>query len=130
MLAHWSNGSWTNMGGPGAVTGDDIVKISGASQSDIWAVTAIAAGNQQLLHYDGTAWTVNTTSTPPLWNDVWAEGVRDAWAVGPQGAIEHWDGATWERSDLATGDNLRWVTGSGPGDRWIAAQTYLLHWTN
>ena len=59
---------------------------------------------------------------------------NDVWAVGDNGTIIHWDGATWKESVAAFQVNkkkpdLHGVWGSGPNDVWIVGDGVALHHT-
>jgi hypothetical protein len=85
--------------------------IHGTSASDIFAV------GTEVQHFDGTAWTVMEGPTEVL-NDVFAVAPNDVWAVGENGYITHYDGATWTTVPSGTTRRLLAVHGSGPTDLW------------
>jgi hypothetical protein len=65
-------------------------------------VTVVGNGGT-ILHYDGSTWqTQTTTTTEDLWG-VWGAAPDDLWAVGGRGRAEgqdtilHYDGATWTK---------------------------------
>jgi len=71
----------------------------GFSSSDITTVGA----DGTILHYDGSAWTAQTTTTTEdLWG-VWGAAPDDLWAVGGRGRAEgqqtilHYDGQSWTK---------------------------------
>lgn len=53
---------------------------------------------------------------------LWGSGPNDVWAVGPHGAIAHYDGKTWTEKDPITTKSLVGVSGSGPDDVWAVGQ--------
>ena len=56
---------------------------------------------------------------------LWAARADDAWAVGPVGAILHWDGGTLEVVPVPTVAPLRAVWGSAPDDVWAVGDAVL-----
>ncbi len=53
----------------------------------------------------------------------------DAWAVGPNGAIMHWDGALWQSVASPTTTSLAALDMLSAGDGWaVGAQGVILHW--
>ena len=77
----------------------DLGSVSGTASNDVWAT-----GNQ-VLHWDGEAWTV--VPIPPdspsqFWSDVWAVSPNDVWVTGDQVAA-HFDGSSWTVDTLITG---------------------------
>lgn len=65
-------------------------------------ITVVGNGGT-ILHYDGAAWTAQTTTvTEDLWG-VWGAAPDDLWAVGGRGRAEgqdtllHYDGTSWRK---------------------------------
>lgn len=54
---------------------------------------------------------------------VWGSGKNDVWAVGSNGAVIHWDGASWVTTSTNRANTFNAVWGSGPNDVWIASAT-------
>ncbi len=59
------------------------------SSSDGWA-----AGTGYIYHYDGYAWSLNTTVSSIIY-DLDMISSTDGWAVGNGGKLYHWDGTSW-----------------------------------
>jgi hypothetical protein len=94
--------------------GNSLASISGSSADDVWAVGDAGA----IVHWDGHSWTQVPSGVQSPLRGVWADGPRDAWAVGD--VILHWDGMTWSVA-RAPAPNVFWqaVWGAGPSDVWI-----------
>ena len=113
----------------------DAQAIWGTSSTDIWVVTNCHAGETpDVVHWDGTSWTVTVLDPSVTQNylyAVWADAPDDVWAVGGGGAIVHYDGAAWSSVVTGNGANatLFSVWGSGPDDVWAAgASGTVVHW--
>jgi hypothetical protein len=52
--------------------------------------------------------------------DVTAVSSSDAWAVGTQGSILHWDGTNWKLVPSGTLQDLQGVSGSASNNVWVA----------
>jgi hypothetical protein len=79
--------------------GYSAVGVSGASNTDVWAVGGNFSSNAPPLamHWDGRAWTQFPVANGFL-QDVADISPNDAWAVGPGGYsiyVQHWDGNAW-----------------------------------
>ena len=59
---------------------------------------------------------------------VWGSSASDVWAVGPKGAVAHFDGGAWTLSPNLTSKNLSAVSGSAADDVWaVGEQGTTLH---
>ncbi len=91
-----------------------------ASESPAIAVDASDARSEG----DGSCSDDGWCLVEPPWNgdltlvSLWGSSKNDVWAVGSRGAIFHWDGSAWQRSDTGVDRVIRRVWGSGPGDVW------------
>lgn len=63
--------------------------VWGQSGNDVFAV------GRSILHYDGAAWSRDTSWTGLSLAGVWGTSGRDVFAVGYQGEIVHFDGSAW-----------------------------------
>ncbi|HYP41261.1 MAG TPA: S-layer homology domain-containing protein [Chloroflexia bacterium] len=123
--------------------------IAAVSANDIWAVGA--GGDRALVqHWDGSAWSIASTSNYGVLNAVTVISANDVWAVGHDGPytlIMHWNGTQWSAtssSNGCVGDSdsfsvLNGVAGSSSNDVWAVgtcgsihtpenAEALLLHW--
>ena len=126
--------------------GYSLAAIDEVSPTDIWAVGArgdagaggALAGMQShsfVVNYDGTGW--RETGVPdvgPL-TAVAATGDDNAWALGPSGAILHWDGGQWQTVVTALQDGgavLHGLAALGPNDVWavgsVRGAPYAVRW--
>lgn len=61
--------------------------------------------------------------------DVWVRTSFDAWAVGAQGAVYHWNGNTWRPVPTGTNADLHAVWGRAADDLYIVGDSgTVLHW--
>jgi hypothetical protein len=61
---------------------------------------------------------------------VWGSSKDDVWMVGTQGAIVHWNGASFTTTPSGTKNALFAVTGTGPADVWaVGSRETVLHST-
>ena len=94
------------------------------------------AGGQLLLRNTGNGW--SKAPYPAYFLDVnamWGRSASDVWAVGSQGFVYHYDGATWSNPDtgisssLAKVLNLYAVAGTDTGEVWALGQNgQFLHY--
>jgi hypothetical protein len=61
--------------------------------------------------------------------EIWAVGEDDVWAVGKSGTAVHWDGSDWTVIDTCVGVTLYSVWGATPDDVWaVGGGGTVLHW--
>jgi hypothetical protein len=81
---------------------------------------AIAVGDSGLVvHYDGTAWTPQTSGTTQHLNAVWGSGSGTGaaiFAVGNGGTILSFDGTSWQAQASGTTQPLYGIWGTSPSD--------------
>ncbi|MBE7162586.1 MAG: hypothetical protein INR72_15210, partial [Williamsia herbipolensis] len=131
LMARFDGRSWHRVAVPG-VDGNGADVLSMASADDGWATLFHdgAAGHRfQLLHWNGSAWSLVGPRTGP--NGV-VRSVRsvvdispsDAWAGTSSPNLLHWDGSRWSDVPFQLGDRdfsyLEEVAASGSGDVWAA----------
>jgi hypothetical protein len=135
--------------------------VAATSATNAWAVGSEhdrAAGGVNLMlieHWNGHAWKVQSSPTPPgddggALTGVAATSATNAWAVGAYqrhgvGAvtvIERWNGHAWKIQSSpnpggGSGSELNAVTATSAGNAWAvgdtnftggAARTLILHW--
>ena len=120
-VEHFDGTSWTQE----VASGARFTSIFGSFRTDVWAV-----GLGGVQHYDGTRWSPVTppAGTPPL-AAVWASQLWDAWFVGAQGTILHWNGSTLMPFPSVTTVDLTCVTGTSASDVWAGGKDgTLLNW--
>lgn len=96
-------------------------------------VVIALAGQQGMLHWNGTAWSQMIGGGPnagPQCNGVWGSSSTDVWFVCAGASILfHFDGtALTKQSGLPTTTDLYGVSGSGPNDVWVVGkQGTIMH---
>jgi len=104
--------------------------VWGNSPTDVWTVgyeATTLAGT--LLHWNGAAWSADTSTARPPMFDVWGSGPTDLWAMGDQGTILHGNGSTWLATASGTTSTFNGIWGSGPRDVWaIEFPGTMRHW--
>jgi hypothetical protein len=94
----------------------------------IEGVTFGAIGSEDLVSYDGAAWSPMPVPTGETLYGLWGLTPDDVFAVGRNGTILHYDGITWEIQDSGVLVDLHAVSGTGPTDVYAAGDDLtLLH---
>jgi hypothetical protein len=88
-VARWDGNAWTTLEETGLFSGAEGVWGFGAS--DVW----LATGDEELAHWDGTAWTLAELDVFGGPRSLWGSAPDDLWGVGDFGSIVHYDGAEW-----------------------------------
>jgi hypothetical protein len=110
-------------GGGGEPVGRALLGIWGSGPRDVFAV-----GNRgTILHYDGSAWSAQTSGTVEELHGVWGSGPGDVFAVG-SGTMLHYDGTAWREQTLGIRPDLSAVWGSGPTNLYAVGDV-ILHGT-
>jgi hypothetical protein len=115
-----------------------LVDTGGADLLSVWAATrdrVFAVGDGHILQWDGKSF-VATTFAGKSFRAVGGSGPDDAWAVGKDGVVMHWDGTGWTSVSVTTaslsGAYLNGVWALGPRDVWIvgwnATSALAFHW--
>src|SRR5439155_1520783 len=98
--------------------------VDGADLAAVWSASAgnaFAVGDAgKILHYNGTAWSVQVTGTqangqPVFFSSVWGGSGADVYAVGDFGAIAHYNGTSWAFQPSPTTADLFGVWGNAAG---------------
>ena len=75
------------------ISGTDVFAVGG--EGGCWDVN-VCFGYGIILHYGGTSWdTVSVPEEVELLTGVWGSSASDVFAVGEEGTVLHYDGATW-----------------------------------
>ena len=131
-LLHWNGSTWSNTASPLPTgTTQFFRSVWGSGPGDVWAVGSPSCkpegfgqvcSDDDVLHWNGSEWSVAAGATRAGLTDVWGSGPDDVWAVSngsPGAVILHWAGSAWSG---AGPDNLNYaagsVWGSGPSDVW------------
>ncbi|HCY75908.1 MAG TPA: hypothetical protein DHV28_08290 [Ignavibacteriales bacterium] len=125
---HWDGQSWELKKVKTLFRGNIItIPISGIfafSPIDIWMVGSLP------IHGDGTAWImydVRTTIDPNLsLSKGWGTSPNNAYFVGENGSIAHYNGNNWSKIESGTDVDLKDVYGTKDGSIvWISGKTEL-----
>ncbi len=103
VVLRFENGvGWVDTGFPSSgVTG-----VWGTGPTNVY----VAAG--PIYHYDGGAWTLETSGT---YRAIWGRGPSDIYAVGANGTAAHFDGSGWTSETVPTTVTLNAVAAGGSG---------------
>ncbi len=111
-----------------------LTSVAGTSSQDVWAVGGKSYGPSipPIFHWDGHSWKGSQIEqVDATLNDVSADAVNDAWAVGPYGPagapIMHWDGTSWQLVQSIASEYLYGVVAIDPADVWAVGYS-LHHW--
>lgn len=102
---------------PSLVPAQEYHAIWGSGPNDLWI-----AGDGQALHYDGRAWTMTGLGNVTV-RAIWGSGPADVWAVGDGGAILHWNGRAWSRSQAPVRADLVAVNGCSATEVYAIGQS-------
>jgi hypothetical protein len=118
LVAIYSAGAWTTA----SLGTEDNTGVSGTSLTDLYVV-----GDNGIQHFDGTAWTVE--STPPIAvNAIWASA-SVAYAVGAEGTVLKRSAGLWSAVDTGKVANFYAVAGTSSEDVWVVGdQGVAVHW--
>jgi hypothetical protein len=106
-------------------TGNFFNGIAAVSANNIWAVGA--GGDRALIqHWDGSAWSIASTSSYGILYAVSVISASDVWAVGGQSLTLHWNGAQWSEVPVPGGEacTLSSVSGAAANDVWAVGSCY------
>jgi hypothetical protein len=118
LTMRWHDNTWSPY--PSGA-GSRLWDVHGSAANDVWAIGPGAT------HFDGAAWTFHALPTEN-YRSVFTIAPNDAWIVGGNGTILHWDGANWKRSESAATTFFTSVWASGPNDVWVVGtQGAILH---
>lgn len=138
LAEHWDGTNWTAVPMVGSDNWTEMLGMAAVAPDDIWAVGYTTAGSEygtSMLaeHWDGQAWTPTYPSSAGYFDAslgaVTATPTGQVWAVGglgstdgsSQGAIEHWNGTSWELysdPNAGNGGTLAAVAALGDDDIW------------
>jgi len=94
--------------------------IFGLNENDIWAVgnnLSIPARDALIAHYNGKEWkTIYEKIGMPSLRNVWASGPNDAFAIGSEGTILHYNGNSWSQMESGTKYHLKDIWGFASDD--------------
>jgi hypothetical protein len=90
--------------------------------NDVWAITEVG---REILHWDGTQWSVAEQATgrsDAIFTDILALNPSDVWAFGNSGVSPglgawHFDGTTWTHI-TGRASSVGWASALSPTDIW------------
>jgi hypothetical protein len=97
-IFHWDGTAWATAGPAGplpafyAVSGsgaDDVFAVGGTSAGDPYAAAVEGAGNVNVLHWDGKAWSALAGGTSKALRGVWSTRADGTFLVGDFAGILH-----------------------------------------
>ncbi|MFT7583585.1 MAG: hypothetical protein ACI9MR_005272 [Myxococcota bacterium] len=95
-----------------------LLSVWGPSADDLYSVGGEPAAGV-VVHFDGSSWqNVDTQLAVPLLNWVFGFGSDNVVAVGNNGTIVRYDGATWTSETTPTDQDLWGVWGASADDLW------------
>lgn len=129
-MQHWDGRVWSTVQLPFSLSGGPV-GMWGAAANDIWLASGFTAA-----HWNGHAWSpvALPSSLPNTVSNVFGSATDDVWAVGYNGTVAHWDGASWRDFSYTAGttgitSSALWSGWSGgPDDVWVGGDSALLHW--
>jgi len=91
---------------------------------DVWVgpTTVVAVGGHGAVGRRtdaGGAWCWAVVDAATSWQAVWGSADDDVWLVGTDGAVVHFDGASFTPVDVGATAHLMDIWGTGPDDIWI-----------
>jgi hypothetical protein len=128
-LLRWNGAAWAHVAD---ARWRSLYDVWGTSASSVWAVGA----NGELLHWNGTAWTLRrydgtsvTTQSLALYEvparvytlrGVWGSSASNVLAVGDSGVALRFDGGAWTRMTTGTSVQLNDVWGTASNNVYAA----------
>lgn len=150
VILHWDGRSWTSVRHPDVGSLESVAAISA---TDVWA-----AGENRIIHFDGTTWALSPTPQVDgmLFRTVAAAGPSDVWIAGQRFGARwrdksgernvgydtlamHWDGKAWTVVPTPNPgrrhNDVQGLVSVSSNDAWIVGyynenhpQTMTLHW--
>ena len=141
LVLRWDGEMWERMEVPEIGREGRLIAVEPVTPTDVWAVGAfedLDSGFERgvILHYDGTAWTVNKTIRK-TWSelyDVSFSAPNEGWVSGSgywRDKLLHWDGTRWTRTDFPRKEGHDRTLGIGsvesvaPGRAWATARVEI-----
>jgi hypothetical protein len=124
---HWDGSNWTSVATPVLTTLNLTMNaVAGSSGRDVWAVgLAESSGYRHkvrhsvAMHYDGNNWTAAAIPDTQGVLDLAVTSATDAWAIGFDGSVLHWNGTTWTVATTLPYAHV--IAATSPTDVWVGA---------
>jgi hypothetical protein len=126
-IIQYSGSAWSTPT-PGGSLAATVNAFWGSTSNDLWATATTSSTTGEILHFDGSAWSVSKTLTfaPTA---IWGASATDIWVVGRGGAIMNWNGCAWAPASSMTTNDLASVYGSQSRDVWaVGGSGTIDHW--
>lgn len=85
VMLRWNGSTWSEVPPPSLGGACCVHQLWGSAANSVWGTSS----GGQILHFDGTQWSVEGTSTTSTLASIWGFGDDDVWAVGDGGVILH-----------------------------------------
>jgi hypothetical protein len=106
-------------------TGKQVLSASASGQNDLWAVLDDSV--PRLFHFDGV-WSEVTTNSPTRLLAVIALSPTDVHVTAEDGHMLHWNGTTFERTQVASIGQVTEITATAPDDVIAASPFDAFHY--
>jgi len=98
-ILHYNGTRWTANRIPGDY--GSFASVFGVAPDDVFAV---GYNVPEIMHFTGTRWEQMASGTNEYLRDGWAASATDAYAVGANGTVVHFDGVSWTPLEKNFGD--------------------------
>ncbi len=127
-ILHWDGISWNPVPPPEGMNAI-LRSVYMIGSNDVWAVGCISRNGfdyEVMIRWNGTEWSLMSSTYPSQLNSVFMIDSSDGWAVGER--IVHWDGTSWTAVSSPTG-LLIGIFMLSASDGWaVGAAGKTLHW--
>lgn len=121
-VAHFDGSTWQLVDTP--VGTGHLTWVTGTGKNDVWAV-----GPDNVIHWDGTAWSAVVGGATQDLNGIWAASPTEVWVVGGGGRILHGSSTGLSSVPSGTTHSLYSVWGTSSSDIWAGGELgVLLHY--
>jgi hypothetical protein len=129
LAYRWTGQAWLALPVPASVNPWALAHVKTFAANDVWAVGQGTGGGPvpAATHWEGTAWSAVAVPDTSGLLDIAVTSANDAWALGFDGAVLHWGGATWAPTGqqfngakviAAAAATDVWVAGAWTGSAW------------
>ena len=117
-IAHWDGRALSAAKSPATKT---LLAVRGTSATDVWAL------GEELVHWDGTTWTVVDAPKKGLWRGLCGAG-KELWAVGghpsrgprSESTLMRWRDGAWKPESPIEGEpGLSSCVVTSSGELWV-----------
>lgn len=123
-LQHWDGTGWQSV----SYSANPTLAVWGSGARDVWTSGEGAA----FSHWDGATWTrvaqFGLLGVADLYMYAgWSSSPDNAWAAGDK-IMAHWDGRSWDVTQVNPLYSAFAMWGSGSGDIWLVGQRGMAHY--